>query len=50
LILKGKGGEKMTPEKSKVRLAGLARKMEARIKKSDLKWKRRERAGKAAKA
>lgn len=40
----------MTPKKSKARLERSARKMEARIKKSDLRWKRRERAGKAAKA
>ncbi len=40
----------MKPEKTKVRLAKLAKGMEGRIKKSDLVWKRRERAGKAAKA
>jgi len=38
----------MTPEKTKARLLKLAKGMEARIKKGDLKWRVREKAGKAA--
>jgi len=47
-IVKEKEVKKMTPEKTKARLASLAKKMDARIKKGNLKWKGRERAGKAA--